>query len=110
MRRAAAAALESCDVLATPSVAAMRKVIGVDTIEIDGEVVDYRAALSCFSALANQMGVPALSVPLNIAGTPPPSVQLVGPMWSEHRLLSLGKGLEAAGVVGVASAPSLFMS
>ncbi len=108
MRRAATAALESCDVLATPSVAAMRKVIGVDTIEIAGEHIDYRTALSCFSALVNQMGLPALSVPLAIAGTPPPSVQLIGPMWSEHRLLGLGKGLEAAGLVDVACPPNAF--
>ncbi len=98
IRMAAEEAMGSCDVLVTPSVAALRKTIGVDTIEIAGRDVGYRVALSCFSALVNQMGLPALSMPVAIPGSPPPSVQMIGPMWSEHRLLELGSALEAASI------------
>ena len=98
MRAEAAIALKVCDVLITPSVASLRKVIGEDTVDVAGEAVGYRVALSCFSALVNQMGLPALSLPVAIPGTPPPSVQLIGAMWSEHRLLEIGAGLEDAGI------------
>ncbi len=105
MRSTATEALRACDVLVTPSVAALRKPIGIDTIEIEGEAVGYRLALSCFSALVNQTGLPALSVPLAIPGTPPPSVQLIGRAWSEHRLLEIGLALEEAGIVAVPRPP-----
>ncbi len=98
IRLAATDAMESCDVLVTPSVAALKKTIGVDTIELAGKPVGYRAALSCFSALVNQMGLPALSMPVAVPGSPPPSVQIIGPMWSEHRLLEVGSALEAASI------------
>lgn len=105
MREAAVAAMQTCDVLVTPSVAAMRKVIGVDTIDIGGAQVNYRGALSCFSSLVNQTGLPALSMPVAMPGSPPPSIQVIGPMWSEAELLGLGLGLEAAGIVAVATPP-----
>ncbi len=88
-----------CDVLATPAVAANRKAIGELSLVVDGEEMGYRQAFSAFSALVNQAGHPALVLPLHEAGDPPPSIQLIGPDWSEHRLLEIGMGLEAAGVV-----------
>jgi aspartyl-tRNA(Asn)/glutamyl-tRNA(Gln) amidotransferase subunit A len=99
-------ALETCDALVTPSVAALRKTIGVDTIAFGGESIGYRLALSCFSALVNQSGRPALAVPVAIPGSPPPSVQLIGASWSEHRLLALGMALEDAGIVAVPGPPA----
>jgi aspartyl-tRNA(Asn)/glutamyl-tRNA(Gln) amidotransferase subunit A len=86
-------------------VAALRKTIGDDSIQIDGNAIGYRAALSCFSALVNQTGLPALSLPVGVAGSPPPSIQLIGPMWAEHRLLELGAALEQAGIVAVPPVP-----
>ena len=103
IRDAADAGLAQCDALVTPTVAAMRKEIGVDTVEIDGAPVGYRVALSCFTAIVNHAGLPALAVPLASAGAPPPSVQLIGPMWGESGLLGVGLALESA---GIASSPA----
>jgi aspartyl-tRNA(Asn)/glutamyl-tRNA(Gln) amidotransferase subunit A len=98
-------ALQRCDALITPAVAALHKTIGSDTIRIAGEDVGYRLALSCFSALVNQSGRPALALPIAVPGSPPPSVQLIGSAWSEHQLLEIGLALEAAGIVAVPPPP-----
>lgn len=50
-----------------------------------------------FTSLANVAGVPALALPVAVEdGGPPASVQLVGPPWSEHRLISLAAHLATA--------------
>ena len=105
MREAAIAALADADAMITPPVAALRKLIGVDTIEVGGETVSYRGPLSCFSALVNHMGLPALVLPIDTEGSPPPSAQLIGRPWGEHRLLEAGLALEAAGISGVRTPP-----
>jgi aspartyl-tRNA(Asn)/glutamyl-tRNA(Gln) amidotransferase subunit A len=87
-----------CDLLLTPAVAANRKTIGVDTVMVDGTEMGYRQAFSTFSALVNLAGHPALVVPLHEGGDPPPGVQLIGPDWSEDRLLSIGLALERSGI------------
>lgn len=87
-----------CDVLATPAVAANRKLIGLDEVVVDGTDMNYRAAFSAFSSLVNHAGHPALVVPLHEAGDPPPAIQLIGPDWSEARLLETGLALERGGV------------
>lgn len=96
-RQRVLAAFSTFDFLATPTTGSVRKVIGTDTVDtIDGPR-PYRAVLSCFSAAVNHFGCPALSGPLP-GGTPPPSLQLIGAPWSEHRLLELGALLEREGV------------
>jgi len=86
------------DVLMTPTVAVLRKVIGRDTVDVAGKPEPYHKALSWFSALVNQMGAPALALPIAVAGDPPPSLQVIGPWWGEGRLLAIGLGLEHSGV------------
>ncbi|MHC4410792.1 MAG: amidase family protein, partial [Planctomycetota bacterium] len=98
-------ALEHVDFLATPTVAALRKDIGVSTVRIQQADVPYRMALSHFTSLVNQLLLPAVALPLNANGTPPPSVQFIGPAWSEHRLLELGIALESAGIVAIRRPP-----
>ncbi len=88
-----------CDVLVTPAVAGNRKEIGSDSVVVDGTEVGYRSAFATFSALVNHAGHPALVVPIHEAGDPPPALQLIGPDWSEHRLLEIGMAMERAGVV-----------
>jgi Asp-tRNA(Asn)/Glu-tRNA(Gln) amidotransferase A subunit family amidase len=61
--------------------------------------VAYRPALSHFTSLVNQILLPAIALPLDAPGAPPPSLQLIGPAWSEHRLLGLGRAMEAVGIV-----------
>jgi Asp-tRNA(Asn)/Glu-tRNA(Gln) amidotransferase A subunit family amidase len=98
-------ALTACDVLATPTVGALAKQIGVGTIEVDGTDLPYRTPLSRYTAVVNNLGMPALALPLPAAERPPPSLQLIGPAWSEHRLLEIGMGLEEAGITVTPPAP-----
>lgn len=98
IRHTAEAALGSCDVLITPAVAAARKPIGAEMIDVAGKLVSYRPQLSRYSALVNHTGLPALALPLDQAGVPPPSIQLIGHRWGEHRLLEIGSAIETSGL------------
>jgi len=106
LRNATAGLFDEVDVLLTPTVGATRKTIGETAIVVEGEPTSYRLVLSWFSSLVNHMGVPALAMPLRTAGDPPPSLQMIGPWWSEHRLLSLGRSLEEAAVVAFRPPPA----
>jgi aspartyl-tRNA(Asn)/glutamyl-tRNA(Gln) amidotransferase subunit A len=98
---------EGCDAVITPAVAAMRKVIGVDTIPVGGTDEGYRSALSCFTAVVNHAGHPALVAPVNVPGAPPPAVQLIGRHRHDHTLLELGIALEDAGLLSTPPPPSI---
>jgi aspartyl-tRNA(Asn)/glutamyl-tRNA(Gln) amidotransferase subunit A len=105
LRNAVKGLFDQVDVLATPAAGANRKTIGNSTISIGDQPVSYRLVLSWFSSLVNHMGVPALAMPLLDTGTPPWSLQLIGPWWSERRLLQIGRDLERAAVVGFRPPP-----
>ena len=109
VRNAFAAVFADTDLVATPTTAALRKVIGEPTVVAGGDPEPYRPALSWFTILVNQAGLPALAVPLGPGHDgegPPPSVQLIGPWWSEATLLGVGLALERAGLVGFTPPPS----
>ncbi len=88
------------DVLITPTVPARVKRIGEDTMTFDGQDHFYRKVFSWFSALVNHAGLPALAAPLVGPGDPPPSLQIIGPPWSEDRLLEIGQRLEDHNIIG----------
>ena len=69
----------------------------------DGQDHFYRKVFSWFSALVNHAGLPALAAPLVGPGDPPPSLQIIGPPWSEDRLLEIGQRLEDHNVIGFRS-------
>jgi aspartyl-tRNA(Asn)/glutamyl-tRNA(Gln) amidotransferase subunit A len=96
------------DALIAPTVGGMRKVIGDDDMDLDGESVFHRTLLASFTAPINQIGAPSLAAPILNSGAPPVSVQLIGPMWGESRLLTIAAGLESADVFGTSSPPSFF--
>lgn len=98
IRHVAARALQRFDVLLTPAVAATRKQIGTETIDVRGKALPYRPLLSRYSALVNHAGLPALALPLDREGAPPPAVQLIGPAWGEMQLLAIGAAVERAGI------------
>ncbi len=100
LRNAFASTFEHVDVLITPTVPARHKLIGDDVMRYDGEEHFYRTVVSWFSALVNHAGLPALAAPLIAPGSPPPSIQIIGPDWSENRLLEIGLRLETHGIVG----------
>lgn len=91
--------------LVAPTVGAQQKVIGIDTVDIDGQPVFHRSALAAFTAPINRIRVPALAAPIAGSGHQGVSFQLVGPMWSEAHLLSLAGALERAQIIGVARPP-----
>ncbi|HLF43184.1 MAG TPA: amidase [Acidimicrobiia bacterium] len=96
IRSSLADAFNTVDLLITPTVPVMRKVIGVDTI---GDL-HHRVVLSWFTALVNHTLHPALAMPLLGRGAPPVSLQAIGPMGSEPALLRFGRELESSAMVG----------
>lgn len=94
--------------LVSPTVGSLTKTIGVDTVSVKGGQVPHRDALATFTAPINRIGVPALAMPVTSTPRQGVSVQLVGPMWSEARLLAIGAALEAANVTAVAPPPIFF--
>jgi aspartyl-tRNA(Asn)/glutamyl-tRNA(Gln) amidotransferase subunit A len=110
LRHVFAEVLAGVDLLATPTVAALRKMIGEATVEARDGAEPYRPALSWFTVLVNQAGLPALALPLgpgHDGDGPPPSVQLIGRWWGENALLGVGLALEEAGVAGFTPPPPL---
>lgn len=89
------------DLLLTPATAARSKEIGADLIEAGGGPEPYRPALSWFTPLVNQAGLPAIVLPVaapDVDGLPP-SVQLVGPRWSEANLLAAALEIDRLGAL-----------
>ena len=87
------------DLVITPATGVTSKRIGEDTVPTIGGDVFYRKALSYFSALVNVAGNPAIVGPLATNGNPPPSLQIIAPDWSEHRLLDVAATLVDRGVL-----------
>lgn len=98
IRHAAEAALNQADFLLTPAVAAAVKPIGDEDIVVGGKLVSYRPQLSRYSALVNHIGLPAMVLPLDLEGTPPPSIQIIGRAWDESGLLGIGAAIERIGL------------
>jgi Asp-tRNA(Asn)/Glu-tRNA(Gln) amidotransferase A subunit family amidase len=94
------------DVLLAPTVGGMTKVIGVDEMDLGDKKVAHRELLARFTAPINHIGVPSLSAPITATEKPGVSVQLVGPMWGESKLLAIAGALEAAGVFTVERPPN----
>jgi len=99
-------AFSACDVLVTPATGAARKVIGVPEIATGSGPRPYREVLSGFTALVNSAGCPALVGPLAGTGVPPVGLQVVGPWWSETRLLEVAAVLEETGILGLPAPPA----
>lgn len=87
-------AFATVDFLVTPAVPVRRKMIGEDMIGTGS----HRTVLSYFSALVNHALHPAIALPLAGTGSPPASLQVVGPMRAEAGLISLGHRLETVGL------------
>ncbi len=96
-------------VLVAPTVGIRSKTIGDDDVDIDGTQVFHRIPLADFTSPINPIGIPALSMPIAGSGSPPISVQLIGPAWSEARLLTIARHLETHDLVGYAPPPITFV-
>ena len=89
-------AFATVDFLLTPTVPTMRKTIGVETIG----GTHYRKVLSWFTAIVNHALCPAVAAPLAGTGSPPVSLQVIGPLRSEAALIALTRDLVDSGVCG----------
>jgi Asp-tRNA(Asn)/Glu-tRNA(Gln) amidotransferase A subunit family amidase len=96
------------DALIAPTVGGMRKMIGDQDMDLDGQSVFHRKLLASFTAPINQIGAPSIAAPVAGTGGPPVSVQLIGPRWGESVLLGVAAALETAGVLGVLPPPVFF--
>jgi Asp-tRNA(Asn)/Glu-tRNA(Gln) amidotransferase A subunit family amidase len=104
LRTKSALLFDEVDVLATPTCGIARKVIGQDLVEVASGEVHHRPPLWWFTSLVNALGTPAVAIPLGgLPGAPPPSLQLIGPPWSEMLLLAVAASLEEAGIAGFRS-------
>jgi Asp-tRNA(Asn)/Glu-tRNA(Gln) amidotransferase A subunit family amidase len=96
------------DALIAPTVGGMRKVIGDEDMDLDGERVFHRTLLAPFNGPINQIGAPSIAAPIPGTGTPPVSAQLIGPLWGESRLLGIATALESAGILGTTPPPIFY--
>ncbi|MFL6235242.1 MAG: amidase [Thermoanaerobaculia bacterium] len=76
-----------------------------DPVEVDGKAVSY-CEIGGAQAVCNVTGLPGLAIPagLDERGLPV-GIQLVGPLWSELRLLEIARALEGAGALPGFQAP-----
>ena len=93
------------DLILTPTVGHSRKTIGVDGIVVGGKPLWTGDVLGGFTSLVNLVGCPAISLPLDDYGTPPPAVQLIAPWWEEEFLLDVGELVERTGLVATRTPP-----
>lgn len=85
------------DLILAPATPVPASRTGLDELEIDGKTETVRSALVRMNRPANFTGHPAISIPCGFtrAGLPV-GMQLIGPHWSEARLLAIAAAYEAA--------------
>ncbi len=83
------------DLLATPTVPVPAPALGEVTTEVRGARYDTRSLLTRFTNPFNALGLPAVSVPCGFADGLPVGLQLVGPPWTEDRVLAAAAVWEA---------------
>jgi len=90
-------AFEKVDAIIAPTLPIAAPRIGEKEIEIGSEKETVRSALVRLNRPANLTGHPALSIPCGFTRSGLPiGLQLIGPKWSEARLLSIALAFEDA--------------
>lgn len=91
------AVFERIDLLALPGSSAAAAAHDVETLEVDGRRYPARTLWAPSNRIANLTGFPALVLPAGAtSGGLPIGFQLLGPPFSEARLLAVGHALESA--------------
>jgi aspartyl-tRNA(Asn)/glutamyl-tRNA(Gln) amidotransferase subunit A len=91
------AAFSRVDAIIAPAAPVPAPQIGQREVEIEGEKETVRSALVRMNRPANFTGHPAISVPCGFTSSGMPvGMQVIGPHWSEARLLALAAAYEEA--------------
>jgi aspartyl-tRNA(Asn)/glutamyl-tRNA(Gln) amidotransferase subunit A len=107
LRRDLATTFERVDVLVMPTVIILPPKWGQDSFFVQGRQLDVLNAFIRCTAPFNVTGNPALSIPCGLTGEGlPVGIQLVGPPFSEGKLIRLGRAFEEAR--GIFSKPSKY--
>jgi Asp-tRNA(Asn)/Glu-tRNA(Gln) amidotransferase A subunit family amidase len=98
LRRAVDAALADVDVLLTPTTPAAAVPIAQDVeMEHNGRMLSTLEVFIRYTFFVSMTGLPAITVPAGLDSSGLPiAVQLVGPRWSEPRLIEVARGYERA--------------
>ena len=97
LKREWLALFEQVDLIALPGNSAAAAPHGIETLEVDGRTYPARALFAPSNRIANLTGFPALVLPAGETSERLPiGFQLLGPPFSEARLLAVGHALEAA--------------
>lgn len=84
-----------CDLLFTPTTPITAPEIGAATVMINGVEEDTRLATTRLMRGANALGLPAMSIPSGFSSTGMPmGLQIMGPEWSEARVLRAAAAVE----------------
>jgi aspartyl-tRNA(Asn)/glutamyl-tRNA(Gln) amidotransferase subunit A len=91
------AAFDRADAIIAPTTAVSAPEIGRNEVEIAGQKETIRSALVRLNRPANFTGHPAISIPCGFTREGlPVGLQLIGPRWSEARLLAIAFAYEQA--------------
>lgn len=91
------------DILIAPSTPCQATLIGQDTIHINGTDLPTRASMGMLTQPISFLGLPVVSIPIEINGALPIGVQLIAPPWREDLCLRAAWALEEQGLVKVKS-------
>jgi len=85
------------DAILAPATPIAAPAIGLDEVVVDGAAETARSALVRMNRPANFTGHPALSIPCGFTREGlPAGMQLIGPHWSEARLLAIAAAYDSA--------------
>lgn len=87
-------AFKKVDVLISPTLPIMPNDIGDDLVDLNGEKIDLLSNIIRLTGPGNLTGLPALSVPCGFNGQLPIGLQIIGPAFSESRVLNTGYAIE----------------
>ncbi|BET67136.1 AtzE family amidohydrolase [Opitutales bacterium ASA1] len=90
------------DVLIAPATPIRAPIIGQSTLVFAGRELPLRPNIGVFTQPITLIGLPVVAAPIRMPDGLPVAVQLVGPPYSELRLLRVARALERAGVCAAA--------
>lgn len=94
----ACAAFERFDVVIAPATPCTAPRSGAKTLEVGGRVVPLRPTLGLLAQPFSCIGLPVVTVPVDLGGPLPIGVQIVAAPWREDVCLAVAERLERAGV------------